>query len=177
MQLTLKLRCLLIASVINIVFSTAAAEDWEMPINKTPRPQTTTGIPHIQIGVDPVPELSQQLADRVAKISGVELQNTNVGRAGSTGFWVSDSVAITRTESTIRGREFAHCHPDGSLHASLPKELASQAVEAGWAIHHPWASKKPGLQGFVMIYTPTTSEELDVVFRLVEESYRFVTTP
>ena len=79
-----------------------------------------------------------------------------------------------RPDSMIRGREFAHLHPDGSLHASLAPALAQEAVEAGWAIHHPWAVSKPGLRGFVMIYTPRTDEELEVVLKLINESYQFI---
>ncbi len=176
MKLSLATRLAIILTGMVWSMSTAYAQDWNLPEKKSPRPETTTGIPHIQIDVESVPELSAQLSDRVSKIEGVELQSTNVGRAGSTGFWVGDSISIARPESTIRGREFAHCHPDGSLHASLPVELAREAVEAGWATPHPWAARKPGLQGFVMIYTPTTQDELDVVVQLIEESYRFVTS-
>lgn len=73
------------------------------------------------------------------------------------------------------GREFAHLHKDGSLHASLKPELAVEAIEAGWAVAHPWANQRKGWEGFVMIFTPTTSDELEVVKRLVEDSYSFVT--
>ncbi|MDD9922576.1 MAG: DUF5519 family protein, partial [Boseongicola sp.] len=72
-------------------------------------------------------------------------------------------------------REFAHIHPDGSLHASLSPELAKRAVETGWAVAHPWADQRPGWEGFVMIFTPTSESELDVVFGLVKDSYEFVT--
>lgn len=108
-------------------------------------------------------------------IAGVELRNTVVGRSGSSGFWLSENIEMARPESIIRGREFAHCHPDGSMHASLPPNLAAEAVQAGWATPHPWAAKKAGLQGFVMIYTPVTKDELEVVFQLVVESYQYVT--
>ena len=66
-------------------------------------------------------------------------------------------------------------HPDGSLHASLDPALAQQAIEAGWAVAHPWAGQRPGFDGFVMIFTPTTTAELGIVTRLVELSYSYVT--
>ena len=50
-----------------------------------------------------------------------------------------------------------------------------QAVKAGWAIGHPWANQRPGWNGFVMIYTPASKAELDVVYQLVLESFNFVT--
>ena len=61
-----------------------------------------------------------------------------------------------------------------ALAASLPPELASIAVDRGWAIHHPWATSKRGLEGFVMIYTPKTKAQLDVVFDLIKESQQHV---
>ena len=32
-----------------------------------------------------------------------------------------------------------------------------------------------GMEGMVMLYTPRTMEELDVIFQLVVDSYNFVT--
>jgi len=174
MKLSMKLRYLLIVATTTFCVVPASAEIHNLPTRETPRPVTTDGIPHIQIDVEAVPEIAAKLLERVSTISGVELRRTVVGRAGSTGFWLKDDINLVRPESIIRGREFAHSHPDGSLHASLPPELAVKAIEAGWAVHHPWAAQKPGMEGFVMIYTPVSQDELDVVFELVEQSYNFV---
>ena len=132
-------------------------------------------MPHVQIGVDAVPELSAELLRRVATFPGVMIGETRVSLPGATGFRLEDDVALAHPEVIVGGREFAHLHPDGSLHASLHPETARAAVEAGWATPHPWADQRPGWEGFVMIYTPLTDAELDVVFRLVESSYLFVT--
>ena len=151
-----------------------SAEIDNLPMRETPRPVTTEGIPHIQIDVEAVPELSAELLRRMSELAGVTLRGTVVGRSGSTGFWLNDDLNLVHPEAIIRGREFAHLHPDGSLHASLPPELAIQAIDAGWAIQHPWATRKRGLEGFVMIYTPETEEELEVVLQLTIESYRYI---
>ncbi len=153
----------------------ASGEFAELPNRETPRPVTTDSIPHIQLDVEPVPEVSVELLQRVSKIPGIDLRGTIVGRSGSTGFWLNEAQSLARPDAIIRGREFAHLHPDGSLHASLPPQLAVRAVNAGWAIPHPWAAKKPGLEGFVMIYTPASPEELKVVVELIKESYNYVT--
>lgn len=153
----------------------ASAEFPNLPKRDAPRPITTEGIPHIQIDVDAVPELSAELLNRVSELPGVTLRGTVVGRSGSTGFWLNDDVNMVHPDAIIRGREFAHLHPDGSLHASLPPQLAIEAIKAGWAILHPWATSKRGLEGFVMIYTPGTKEELEVVLQLTLESFRYIT--
>ena len=40
---------------------------------------------------------------------------------------------------------------------------------------HPWSGQRPGFDGFVMLYTPITMEELEITFQLIVESYNHVT--
>ena len=152
---------------------TAFAED--LPKRASPMPQTTDGVPHVQIDVRAVPELSAALLKRVAELPGVELGPTRVSLPGAVGFQLGQDEPLAHPEVIVGGREFAHLHPDGSLHASLKPSLAQNAVQAGWAIAHPWADQREGWEGFVLIYTPTDEEELGIVIQLVEQSYSFVT--
>ena len=151
------------------------AQDIDLPLRQTPRPETTSGVPHVQIGIKGDPVLSDALIRRVAEFPGVKVGATRVSLPGAIGFQLSEDLAIARPEAIVGGREFAHVHPDGSLHASLNPEIARLAVDAGWAVAHPWADQRPGWEGFVMIYTPLTEEELETVFDLVQLSYMFVT--
>ena len=155
--------------------SISAAQTGQLPERGTPVPETTNGVPHVQIGVAPEPILSQKLLDRVAQLPGVTLGPTRVSLPGAVGFQLDENTPLAHPEVIVGGREFAHLHPDGSLHASLDPKLAKEAVRTGWAISHPWAFQREGWEGFVMIYTPKTEAELDVVVRLVEQSYAFVT--
>jgi len=129
----------------------------------------------VQIGIVPNPKISAELLHQASKIPGVEIRETVISLPGAKGFWINEGVAIGRPHVIVGGREFAHMHPDGSLHASLSPELAKQAVELGWATYHPWADQRPGWEGFVMIYTPSNNDELAVVVQLVLRSYQFVT--
>ena len=151
----------------------AAAEN--LPVRKTPIPQTTGGVPHVQIGVQAMPELSEMLLKRVDELPGVTLGATRVSLPGAVGFQLEADLALAHPEVIVGGREFAHLHPDGSLHASLEPKLALAAIQAGWAVAHPWSTEREGWQGFVMIYTPATLDELGVVIQLVEQSYSYVT--
>ena len=152
-----------------------SAQELILPSRETPRPETTNGVPHVQIGVDPLPELTEELLRRVATFPGVILGATRVSLPGAIGFRLGDDLTLAHPEVIVGGREFAHVHPDGSLHASLRPETARAAVAAGWATQHPWSDQRAGWEGFVMIYTPVTAAELDVVFQLVATSYEFVT--
>lgn len=155
--------------------STAIAQDLTLTERQGVRPETTNGVPHVQIGIHPKPELAEELLRRVDALPGVDLGPTRVSLPGAVGFQLASDVTLAHPEVIVGGREFAHLHPDGSLHASLAPETAKAAVEAGWAIAHPWAQKRDGWEGFVMIYTPQSEQELDVVFGLIKASYSFVT--
>lgn len=162
------------------LFSTAmiasvASESTKLPMRTSPIPATTDGVPHIQLGIQPNPAISAEFLTRVSSIPDVEIRETVISLPGARGFWVSGNLALANPQAIVGGREFAHMHPDGSLHASLSPELAAKAVAAGWATPHPWANQRKGWEGFVMIYTPTSKDELDVVLQLTLDSYNFVT--
>ncbi len=168
-------RVLAIAAVTALMCPLATAQERALPERTSPRPETTDGVPHTQIGVQIDAELASLLLERVAQIPGVTLGPTRISLPGAVGFQLDRDMVLSQPGSIVGGFEFAHLHPDGSLHASLDPTLAQRAIEAGWATAHPWANQRPGWSGFVMIYTPTTPEELDVVINLVEGSYTFIT--
>ena len=147
----------------------------DLPTRQTPIPVTTSGVPHVQLNVQPVPEVQSELMRRVALLPGVNIRPTVISLPGATGFQLDDALRLKRPDVIVGGREFAHVHPDGSLHASLPPERAKEAVWAGWAVRHPWAAKRQGWEGFVMLYTPSNMDELEVTFQLIVDGYNFVT--
>ena len=167
--------CIFAVTAALVAITAHAANADSLPKRETPIPATTNGVPHIQIGVEAVPELSAEMLRRVAQLPGVNLGATRISLPGATGFQIEDEMTLARPDVIVGGREFAHLHPDGSLHASLEPELARGAIAAGWAVAHPWADQRSGWEGFVMIYTPTTQKELEIVIQLVEQSYSFVT--
>lgn len=175
MQKHFKLLAAAWLAVLITPLTQAFAQELDFPQRETPRPQTTNGVPHIQIGIEAVPELSAELLRRVAEFPGVTLGATRVSLPGATGFQLNDDLTLANPQVIVGGREFAHVHPDGSLHASLHPETARAAVKAGWATMHPWANQRDGWDGFVMIYTPVNEAELEIVFQLVQGSYSFVT--
>ena len=151
------------------------AQNINFPVRDGVRPETTSGVPHVQIGIQPVPELSEEMLRQVAEFPGVVLGATRVSLPGAVGFQLAGDVSLAQPQAIVGGREFAHLHPDGSLHASLHPDTARAAIDAGWAVAHPWADQRTGWEGFVMIYTPISEAELDVVLKLVRGSYTFIT--
>ena len=163
------------SALIGTALGVASAQILALPTKSTPRPITTPNVPHIQLNVQTNPAMNDALLRQVSQMPGVVLRDTIISLPGTIGFWVDNAVPVTRPEFIVAGREFAHMHPDGSLHASLPVELAAHAVDKGWAVPHPWSDTRPGMAGFVMIYTPNTADELQVVIELVQASFDFVT--
>jgi len=145
-----------------------------LPKRAGPRPLTNKNMPHSQIGVRPVPEVNAELFRRCFSLPDVRNEPTRISVPGARALWLREDLPLAHPEVIAVGREFAHIHPDGSLHASLPPERARQAIEAGWAEPHPMALYM-GNEGMVMLYTPRTLEELDVIFQLVVDSFNFVT--
>ncbi|KAA3643024.1 MAG: phospholipase [Chloroflexi bacterium] len=146
-----------------------------LPEKPGPRIETTGSVPHTQIGVQPVPPVNDQLFRLAFSLPGVERRDTIVSLPGAHGMWLLDSVPVVQPQAIVAGREFAHIHPDGSLHAPLPFERALEVQETGWGERHPWADEREGWEGFVMLYTPLSFEELEITFQLIVESYSYVT--
>jgi phospholipase/carboxylesterase len=146
-----------------------------LPERSEPRTQTSGTVPHIQIGVDPVKDVNDELFRRAFALPGVEDRPTIVSLPGARGMWLKDDIALANPQAIVAGREFAHIHTDGSLHAPLPYERALEIAEKGWGERHPWADEREGWDGLVMLFTPQSMDELDVTFQLIVESYNFVT--
>ncbi len=140
-----------------------------------PSPRTTQGVPHKQFRATLVPELRDDLLRRVAELPDVVVGPTEVSLPGATGYKLSRQIELTHGEIIVGGREFGHVHPDGSLHLSLSKQRAADAIRAGWAVLHPWAKIRPNWDGFVLLYNPRSQEEADVIFQLVVDSYNYIT--
>ena len=146
-----------------------------LPERSGPRPQTSGTVPHVQIGVEPVLAVTDELFRRAFTLPGVEDRPTIVSLPGARGMWLSDDIPLAHPEAIVSGREFAHIHPDGSLHAPLPYERALEVAENGWGERHPWADERDGWDGLVMLFTPQSMAELEIIFQLIVESYNHVT--
>lgn len=131
-------------------------------------------MPHSQISVQSLPDINQELFRRCYSLPDVRNEPTVISVPGARALWLDENLPLAHPEMIARGREFAHIHPDGSLHAGLSPERARESVEKSWAEPHPIAHYM-GIEGMVMLYTPLDMDELDVIFQLVVDSYNYVT--
>jgi len=142
---------------------------------RAPPPGVTTGtVPHRQINTVVIPSVIADLHERVFGLSEVEPRESDVPGGGATAIWIRREINIGRPECILSGREVAHIHVDGSLHAVLPHGRIPNAESAGWIESHPWADLQPGFETLVLIFSPRSFEEVDVIFELILEGLTFV---
>lgn len=70
--------------------------------------------------------------------------------------------APTGLQEELFDRVALHPDDDGSLRLALPAAHAADQVARGWGAPHPWAGTRLAA-GFVMLFGPRTTDELDIV--------------
>ncbi|MEL7206869.1 MAG: luciferase family protein [Actinomycetota bacterium] len=122
-----------------------------------------------------MPEVDAELRRRAFAIPGVEERDSALSLPGARSLWLADDVNLARPEVLQSGREFAHIHPNGSLHIWLPVDRAFEVAETRWGELHPWVGREDFWDGMALLYTPETLEEVDVIILLIVDAYNYVT--
>jgi hypothetical protein len=147
------------------------------PERPGPRPTVTTHEPQEQLDQLGPEELWDELQQRAVALPGVEERPSAISVKGARAFWLDPELLKGPEDSLIIEREFAHIHPrpDSSWHLQLPHELAVLAVSGGWGEVHTvvWLGDAPA--NSMLLYSPRNREEMEVVWSLVQESYRYAT--
>jgi hypothetical protein len=145
----------------------------QLPRRHGPQPETTSPsrerpFPHSQVSQIAPEHLQARLLDHVASLPGVSVRDSLVSVPGARAFHLDPEVAKGPAEAFQRGTEFAHLHPahDGSLHATLPRDLYEGVLDKGWGEPHP-------ISGTMMLFGPRDEQELEVLKQLLEASYSF----
>jgi len=148
--------------------------DAPLPVRDGPRVRTSGTVPHVQIGVEQNDALYDEVVRLAFALPDLEKRPTIVSISG-VGMWLADDVPTVNQKAIVSGREFAHIHTDGSLHAPLPLERALELEKKGWGERHPWADRNDGWEGLVMLYSASSEEQLATLIQLITESYNHVT--
>lgn len=140
-----------------------------------PRRETTGDVPHIQIGAVPDAALDAELRRRVFQLPRIDDRPSDRSLPGARGLAFGREAQLARPDVIEGSNEFAHIHPDGSLHVWLPVDRAVEVDRTLWGELHPWVDREGFWDGVVMIYTPETDEDLETTIRLVVDAYNFIT--
>lgn len=147
------------------------------PKRPGPAPTTTTWEPHEQLDQIGPDAFWDELWNRALALPGVSEHDSKISVKGARALWLDEDLRKGPPESFVWEEEFAHIHPrpDSSWHLQLPLELAVFAIDAGWAEIHTtcWLGDAPA--NSVMLFSPRNAQELEVIWDLIEESYRFAT--
>jgi hypothetical protein len=132
-------------------------------------------MPHQQLDQNPPPALQEELWRRMEALEGVSAGRSGVSLPDSRAVHLEPGLALGPPEALMVGTEFAHLHgpADGSLHVTLPRERAAEAIERGWAELHPVALAGHFPPTLVMLYGPRDEGELETVWALVKPELRF----
>ncbi len=145
------------------------------PRREGEKPETTTWEPQQQVNQHAPPEIWDELHRRFMELPGITEGESLISVPNAVAFFLDKDLAKGPEQSFIIENEFAHIHPrpDSSLHLQLPLELAVYAISADWAILHTvsWLGLAPAET--MMLFAPRDEEELEFVWSLCEESYRF----
>jgi hypothetical protein len=143
-----------------------------MPQREGPSPEVIGPAPHSQRSQNAPAALQEELVRRAGKLPGVREADSGVSVPGARAFVLDEASARGPREAFQVGHEFAHIHPseDGSLHMTLPDQVAEAAYAAGWGEPHP-------LSGTPLIFGPRDEAELEVVLALLRTSYEYASTP
>jgi hypothetical protein len=139
-----------------------------------PRPRTAAGVPFRQLDQFPPVEMIRLLAEQSLALPGIRTRRSRMADAATVALSLPDAAAAGPRQAFIDGNEFCHLHPApwGSLLLTLPAAEVEGLVALGWAERHPIHAL--GLmESVVLVYSPRTREEVEVVVRLVERSHRF----
>ena len=149
--------------------------DVALPEREGARRQTTGDVPHVQLDAEPVPAIDEELRRRAFRLPGVENRASDRSLPGARGLALTGDVDLARPDVIAGSSEFAHIHPDGSLHVWLPIDRAAEVDRMKWGELHPWVGRAGFWDGVAMVYTPETLEELDITIRILVDAYNFVT--
>ena len=140
-----------------------------VPERQGPRPVTDRRLPHSQISQTSPLDLQEELCNRVSALPGITIDRSLVSVPDARAFHLDAALATGPVEAFQARTEFGHLHPahDGSLHLTLPPDVAKLAQENGWTEPHPVGP------GVFMVYGPRNQEELELVWDLVQISYRW----
>ena len=146
-----------------------------LPQRSGERPKTGPAMPHQQLDQIAPVELQEELWRRMTGLEDVSTGRSGVSLPETRALHLDPRRASGPPEAYLVGTEFAHLHGDfdGSLHAALPRAVADEAIEKGWAELHPLAREGVLPPTLVMLYGPREEEELETIWQLVEASYAF----
>lgn len=142
-----------------------------LPMRPGETPEVTEGIPHIQLDQTSSLEMFEALSAWSFSLPSVVELPSAASLPGARALTLSDELEAN-PDAMITGREFAHIHADpgaGSLHLRLPVDEASEVIDTGWGVWHPFHDNGT-MPGLVMVFAPRDEADLEPIQLIIEAS-------
>jgi hypothetical protein len=159
------------------LIAAAEAAHPRFPARRGVRPATTNVNPHEQLDQWGPPDLRDRLAELSLTWPGTSQHPSNISVPGAIGIWLDQAYSGGPDNAFQRRPEFAHIHPDGSLHLSLPIDDAQDVIAARWGELHPIVSTGWLPPNVLMVYAPRDDHELQIVSSILEIAYQYASQP
>lgn len=169
-----------------------------LPAREGDRPETGPSVPHVQLTQNSPARLREELKRRMsADLPGTVTGPSEISDPEKMRRWMATARPRTPVPDEVPDEnafavfldgsappegavlmpprlvaEFAHVHPDGSLHVSLSEEDQRDLLDKGWGERHPLYAPDVNV---VMLFAPRTDEELTVAWTVVQAAYRYAT--
>lgn len=140
-------------------------------------PETTSSLPHSQVTQHGPDDVVQKLHDWCFALPSVANEHSGISVPGARALVLHEGTACNH-DAFMVGREFAHIHPhpdNGSMHVKLSAEDAKAVVDAGWGEDHYLVTQGHYPPGLIMVFSPRSDEELEIMKQIVARSYTFAT--
>lgn len=132
-------------------------------------------MPHVQLSQHSPAQLTATLKEwMTTSLPGTVIRPSEISEPGSLAFFLDGTppppgAVLLPPRLTA---EFAHVHPDGSLHLALSTTDQETLIATGWGERHPLYSATINV---VMLYGPRDDDELAVAKTVIAASYRYAT--
>lgn len=148
-----------------------------LPPRIGPAPKTTSQLPHSQLTQHGPDEVIDKLHAWCFSLPNVDNEHSGISVPGARALVLHKGTECNH-EAFMIGREFAHIHPhpdNGSLHIKVAAEDAQAVKDAGWGEDHYLVTQGHYPPGLIMVFSPRSDDELEVVKTIVTRSYEFAT--
>jgi hypothetical protein len=147
---------------------------FELPVRKGPIPEIGQEPPQLQFS-DLGPENIKIALKKWAFSSfpHAKEHDTLISVPTSRALWLDESISPAHEDAFMPpsgSREFCHLHADGSLHAVVDSSVEKEILEKQWGVRHMYFDR--GVKE-MLIFAPRNEPELEIVKRLIVESYRY----
>ncbi|MDC0980419.1 DUF5519 family protein [Bdellovibrionales bacterium] len=105
----------------------------------------------------------------------VRREPTRISVPTSIAMWLDENEKVGHDDAFMPpagGREFTHLHLDGSIHTVVGSEVENEIILKKWGVRHMYYDR--GVKE-VLVYAPRNDEEVELVKKVVIESYEYAT--